>query len=306
MPTELEAPPSAPTADQIEQQLSELGKDRLMQGGLRRLALRFLIDFKLSGRYEQSPRPISKAIYAEFYEFAVKKTGGIAPKDTEASGKKLFGELIDALKDYYAGPGKEDALIITLQGGMGGGYEPRFKWNAGLSAHKSAPNADVTAPDYGVIANTDFMRDIEDKVPQGTTDIWIAASDLSNVGDETSAYSDYVRKVVRSNALRNVDYTYICPQGHAGESRIQNLRDCFNDTPGKLHLHQIPLERFLEISVVLTHFISLNPLAEKPDAYMQLPSLDAHRAWIRLNHKDSARVVAKMKSLINSFPEDDA
>ena len=98
-----------------------------------------------------------------------------------------------------------------------------------------------------------------------------------------------------------MNYTYICPIGEAGNARIENLRACFTGTSGKLRLYQIPLERFQEITLVKSHFITLNPHAEPPDAYMQLPVGQSEKGWIKLSKTDAKNIVGKMRHLIAEF-----
>jgi hypothetical protein len=155
-----------------------------------------------------------------------------------------------------------------------------------------------------VISDAHLISGIEARVPEGTTDIWVAAPDLSNVGDDTSPFSELVRKTVRDNTRRGVNYTYVCPKGHAGHSRIQNLRECFVGSSGKLHLYQIPPERFLEITLVHSHFISFNPLADTPDVYMQLPLSLSQKGWVKLGRQDANRVIAKMRHLMDEYPSE--
>src|ERR1700677_3516867 len=108
MPEPQPAVKSSPTAEQVDQHLHKLCKDRLMQGDLRRHALRWLIEEKRGGRYDRKPRPHAKKIFEEFYAYAQTHHGTSFPGDHESSGKKLFGELADALEAYYAGPGASD------------------------------------------------------------------------------------------------------------------------------------------------------------------------------------------------------
>jgi hypothetical protein len=73
-------------------------------------------------------------------------------------------------------------------------------------------------------------------------------------------------------------------------------------TTGTLYLHQIPPERFYEITLVNSHFVSFNPRAETPDAYMQLPLPQSQKGWIRLSRKDARRILSKMKELMAEYP----
>src|ERR1700679_3983007 len=104
MPPE-EPPKSSPSDQQVDQHLHRLCKDRHMQGDLRRHALHWLIKEKRSGRYDRKPRPSAKVTFDDFYRYAERVHGTNYPKDYESSGKKLFGELSDALKGYYDGAG---------------------------------------------------------------------------------------------------------------------------------------------------------------------------------------------------------
>jgi hypothetical protein len=157
----------------------------------------------------------------------------------------------------------------------------------------------------GVISDAHFVSGIEADLPQETTDIWVAAPDLANVGDETSLFSELVRKTVRANSERGISYTYICPKGHAGRSRIRNLRECFEGTTGKLDLLQIPPQRFQEITLLQAHFIIFNPLRKNPEGYMQLPLAHAQKGWIRLSQKDTALILDKMKHLLAEFSREE-
>jgi len=289
-----------PNAEQTNRYVDRLCLSEHMQGNLRRHLLRWLIAYKAEGKYNAEPRPIAKTIYDDFYKFAVEHSHGDMPTDTEASGKGLFGDLRNALKAYYDGPGKNDSIIILLQGGKGGGYEPHIEWNSRPATNAHDFDLEPENIEDGIIGDEYFIFQIEAKLPEDTTEIWVAAPDLSNVGDG-SKFSDRVRKIVRSNAARGINYTYLCPRGEAGQSRINSLRDCFVGTPGKLKLLQISVDDFCKITLVHSHFKSFNPKAAEPEAYMQLPVAHAEKGWVKLNRHDAARVVKKLKEFI---PED--
>lgn len=300
------------TNEQIEQQLARLDGQQFMDGFYRLPALRWLIDFQRRGMYRPKQLRTLSAVnfFTEFYAHVGVSFANPSPNDAQAQedrkqmivdrGKGLFGDLARALKAYYGGPGVNDPVKITLKRGHGCFFEPCFELNVTTSA--PAPRTETREHDNPVITDIELIS-VEAKTPEGS-EIWVAAPDLSNVGDETSPYSELLRKTVRDNARRGISYTYICPNGHAGQSRIENLRECFTQTTGKLHLHQIPPERFCEITLVQAHFISFNPLSEAPDAYMQLPVSQAQKGWIKLNRNDAGRVLAKMKSLRAAYPED--
>jgi hypothetical protein len=151
-----------------------------------------------------------------------------------------------------------------------------------------------------IISDTNFVTGTEALAADGT-DIWVASPDLSNVGDGTSPFSETVRKVVRENAGRSVNYSYVCPQLADGDSRLENLQECFIGTPGKLRVHQIPLERFQEITLVRSHFVSFNPHDGRPEVYMQLPLPQSEKGWVRLSRTDAGRVLSKIKRLMAEY-----
>lgn len=197
-----------------------------------------------------------------------------------------YGEGPMIVVDLHANPSLADAL--------------RKDWDARLAYASERTRAEEAPPSTteGVLPDVHFIGAIEAKAPQGTKDIWVVAPDLANVGETRSRFSDQVRKAVSANAARGISYTYICPRGQPGKARIRNLRECFVGTPGKLFLHQIPLRRFREITLVDTHFLILNPHVSGRVAYMQLPLGGAQKGWIKLSASDAQNIVAKMKTLI--------
>jgi DNA-binding winged helix-turn-helix (wHTH) protein len=152
-----------------------------------------------------------------------------------------------------------------------------------------------------IITDTDFIKEIEAKTP-ADSEIWVASHDLSNVADGNSDFSELVRRVVRENVARGLVYTYVYAEDRVGEARVETLREALADYPSKLRLHALPQGRFDEISLVSSHFISFNPLDKHPIVYMQLPSPQAQKGWIKLSKSDAGRVMTTMKRLMNEYP----
>jgi hypothetical protein len=150
-----------PTSDEIDQQLIKLRKDPLMQGGLRRHVLRWLIDFKVDGNYSRKPKPFAKDVFVQFYEWAKTDIGIDMPEDTESAGKKLFGELADALEGYYAGPGAIDSIVITLQRGRGGGYEPHIEWKSPADQNRVQIPTGETVETFSALPREQIVKQIE-------------------------------------------------------------------------------------------------------------------------------------------------
>jgi hypothetical protein len=128
MPTETPISKSAPTPEEIGHQVDRLCDDPLLKGALRSDLLRWLIEYKIEGKYKLKPRPHAKAIFSQFYDYAIENFGASAPAHIEDTGKKLFYELAKALQRYYQGPGANDNIKISLKG-AGRGYEPEFEQN---------------------------------------------------------------------------------------------------------------------------------------------------------------------------------
>ena len=152
-----------------------------------------------------------------------------------------------------------------------------------------------------IVSDIRLITGIEARVPDEAT-IWVAASDLSNVGDATSPFSEVVRSTVRRNAQRGVRYVYIFSSEWAGKSRLEHLQECFVENPGRLSLHIVPAERFLEFTLVPSHFISFAPFTSRQETYMQLPISQPEKGWVRLNGNDRLRINAKMKELMEQYP----
>jgi DNA-binding winged helix-turn-helix (wHTH) protein len=177
------------------------------------------------------------------------------------------------------------------------------------SSAKRTPAASLLTPstpqesDFPrIFSDERLMREIEAHQADGT-DIWVAAPDLSNVGDATSDLSKLVRKIVAENAGRGISYTYVYPKDRVGTSRVEKLRGCFVRKKGKLHLHAVPEERFKELTLVPSHFISFNPSDDIPEVYMQLPVSTEKKGWIQLDAEAAIQVLGKMRQLIEDIPE---
>ena len=118
-----------------------------MQGDLRLSALRWLIEFKLSDGYDRkkngtlsAKKDIFPAFYKDVKNFDASLVQG-KPEDVqdalEGRGKKLFGDLADALDAYYGGPGASDPIKIELKRGHGGLYEPLIERRATARSSES-------------------------------------------------------------------------------------------------------------------------------------------------------------------------
>jgi len=217
--------------------------------------------------------------------------------NAQQSVRKMVGMSRDRLgvHSYYgpSGAGAHDPIIVDLpEPPRGQGYLAKFHRRPLPERTRSG----AALPD-GVIEDEHLLNEIESKI--AGTDIWVAAHDLSNVGDRTSGFSELVRDAVSANAMRGVNYTYIYPEGRPGGSRIETLQGCFGpDKPGKLRLCAVPEHSFQELTLVPCHFISFNPLSDNPVAYMQLPLTAAQKGWIELQEQSSLLVLTKMRQLV--------
>ena len=123
-----------PTYQQTDAQVEKLCTHELLEGEKRGDLLRYLVQAQREGRYEKpvgpdSPKPTGKQILLEFYKWWNRKNGEKPPENlnaAEESGKRLVGELADALEEYYASV--DDPLIIKIQRGRRDGYEPEITW----------------------------------------------------------------------------------------------------------------------------------------------------------------------------------
>jgi hypothetical protein len=147
----------------------------------------------------------------------------------------------------------------------------------------------------------DLMSKIEAKTPDNA-EVWVASHDLSNVADGNSGFSELVQKVVRENAARGICYVYIYAEGRPGDARVETLRDVLSEYPSKLRRCALPQNRFNEITLLSSHFITFNPLERHPTVYMQLPSPQAQKGWMKLRKSDAGRVMNKLKALMKEFP----
>jgi len=129
--------PKKPGRSAIEAQVEKLCRHELLQGEKRGELLKYLVRIQREGRYEhpysdQKPSPTGKRILFEFYKHWARNNGERdqwpTPEDSEEAGKKLIGELAEALDRYYKFV--DDTLIVRISRGRGEGYEPDYSWRA--------------------------------------------------------------------------------------------------------------------------------------------------------------------------------
>ena len=148
---------------------------------------------------KRNPNLSATNLFTEFYEHVSIRFPNPNPNDAQAQddrkkkivdrGKALFGDLAHALEAYYAerGPGADEAIRITLRRGHGRFYDASYPVELD-SANSEASQRRKHNHHNGVISDIDLIG-VEGKALD-RDEIWVAAPDLSNVGDETSLYSE--------------------------------------------------------------------------------------------------------------------
>src|SRR5579862_7993525 len=130
-----EQPPGSITEDQIRAQVDTLSSHQLFQGSRRLELLHFLLMLKQQGRYKgpftaARRKPTGRQVLVDFYAYLAKQriiSEKEKPEDDAAcedDGKKVVRGLVHALTQYYANPGTDDQVVISIQTGKGPAYEP--------------------------------------------------------------------------------------------------------------------------------------------------------------------------------------
>jgi hypothetical protein len=171
--------------DEVDAQIRLLCRHHRMQGELRPHLLRYLVRIQREGRYAGQPRPIGKQILTEFYEYAINEFRIKRPRDPDVTGKKLVGELSNALDDYYdSGPGVNDRIIVRISGGRGFGYEPSVEIRAETRAEtvtvrSSGTDVVSVTPEWDQARFDELIRRVERNSDE-ESDLWIVTTFFIN------------------------------------------------------------------------------------------------------------------------------